>query len=67
MQCFPKKGKLPDEVILKYCKGDYDTCQRYHISVTYHGIQKQQRKTEINDGKGFRLLKPLPLLPLSLL
>ena len=24
----PKKGKLPDEVILKYCKGDYETCQR---------------------------------------
>lgn len=25
----PKKGKLPDEVISKYCKGDYESCQRY--------------------------------------
>jgi len=25
----PKKGKLPDEVISKYCKGEYENCQRF--------------------------------------
>ena len=25
----PKKGKLPNEVMLKYCKSDYDACQRF--------------------------------------
>lgn len=25
----PKKGKLPAEVISKYCKGDYGNCQRF--------------------------------------
>lgn len=25
----PKKGKLPAEVISKYCKGDYENCQRF--------------------------------------
>jgi hypothetical protein len=24
-----KKGKLPAEVISKYCKGDYENCQRF--------------------------------------
>jgi hypothetical protein len=25
----PKKGKLPVEVISKYCKNDYENCQRF--------------------------------------
>lgn len=25
----PKKGKLPAEVISKYCKDDYENCQRF--------------------------------------
>jgi hypothetical protein len=25
----PKKGKLPAEVISKYCKGGYEDCQRF--------------------------------------
>jgi hypothetical protein len=25
----PKKGKLPAEVISKYCKGEYENCQRF--------------------------------------
>jgi len=25
----PKKGKLAAELISKYCKGDYESCQRF--------------------------------------
>ncbi|WP_197080346.1 hypothetical protein [Methanosarcina siciliae] len=25
----PKKGKLPAEVLSKYCKGEYENCQRF--------------------------------------
>ncbi len=25
----PKKGKLPADLISKYCKGDYESCQRF--------------------------------------
>jgi len=33
MRCFPKKGKLPAEVISKYCKDDYEKYQKFS---TFH-------------------------------
>lgn len=36
----PKKGKLPAEVISKYCKGDYQECQRFAYRSRLMGNKK---------------------------